>query len=80
MNLHKITKLLLPLLMVLGLAACSGNANDYNANQSQDSLSSIQVPGEYAITNMEQDYPIPDVVTDKSANKVSSIDPPKDAT
>jgi hypothetical protein len=78
MNLSKLIKILLPLFATFSLIACSsGNNHDYHPDEPLSSTKEIQIPHNYEVTDkMEQEYPIPSIVLNKSGTKVSSLEPP----
>jgi uncharacterized lipoprotein len=75
----KLIKNFLLLCALLGLTACSANkSNDYRANEMQPSAAEIQVPRSYLGTEMEQDYPIPDLITNERVLQLPGFEPPRD--
>jgi hypothetical protein len=79
MNGNKLIKKFLLLCALLGLTACSANkSKDYYADEIQPSSSEIQVPNSYVGTEMEQDYPIPELITNERVLQLPGFEPPRD--
>jgi hypothetical protein len=74
-KLNKLIKLLSILAGISGLIAChAGGANDYHTNEVQSQITGIQVPHGYITNDMEQSYPIPEIVSNRSESP--GIEPP----